>query len=797
MKTILFVPHNHFDPTWRRCFDRPAEFAGLTVRSYADIEDLCISRWLQLAPQGYTFSEGQAAVLRKFLERHRDQEPLLRQYARDGRLDVMLAGEVIQDSNLPAAEGLVRNFLVAWPFYRDLVGQDHRGLRLGWVADAFGNSPNLPQVFRQLGAECVGFTTYRVCSGDLWTGIDGTSIFCYDWFPAVRTGAFEKHPPCGHCRGRGCQACGGTGLRVLGGFEEKTVRDAIEQAVARDGDWVVVWLTTEELLADPQIPAIIEQLNRQYAGRASIRFGNPSDIFRMHLPAMQATQQAQGNPPVEDLNPAMPGCYVSRIRCKQRTRAIAYKLIAAEAALANRAWQAGQPALPPEDLSEAWRLVVFNQFHDAITGTHIDSANAELMDMLDRAEAIADRHVPKVLRRKPRHRFVEVTEPSQARIGPFDIRFDRQGIVSILRDGQDVFGSLRCSSRAGRDFRIGELVLEPDFGDAWGRRLAPLGGEQGTISVIPLGNYHDRVEVAERALRWRGRYAGNDPMVRKLRWTVTVSLSDDGQRLDFVAEVDWDTRSRRLRVLVPVASQDDTATYEVPFGFIDRRFEPDRIDYSQWRANSMEWPALHWVRKKIDDRRGVALLNKGLPCNRWMPGRLDLSLLRSPEWTFCAVEPAHYEFWDTDGQRDAGRHRFEYSLWPYCDGLSETDLTRAGYGYNMAGLFDPKSAATAGCDGPARQREAGPCTDSGPIPLPFHVSGDVIVTAFKPAEDGSGWILRLQEAAGRGTTAAIDFPEPRRVTPADLLEQPRSGPVSTSRYEAPLHKHEILTLRIC
>lgn len=94
-KDILFVPHNHFDPTWRRCFDRPAEFRGMTVRSYAEIEAHCINAWLDAADKGYTFSEGQAALWRKYLERRPDKHDALREHARAGRLDVMLAGEVI------------------------------------------------------------------------------------------------------------------------------------------------------------------------------------------------------------------------------------------------------------------------------------------------------------------------------------------------------------------------------------------------------------------------------------------------------------------------------------------------------------------------------------------------------------------------------------------------------------------------------------------------------------------------------------------------------------------------------
>jgi alpha-mannosidase len=151
-----------------------------------------------------------------------------------------------------------------------------------------------------------------------------------------------------------------------------------------------------------------------------------------------------------------------------------------------------------------------------------------------------------------------------------------------------------------------------------------------------------------------------------------------------------------------------------------------------------------------------------------MPGRLDVSLLRSPEWPFCAVEPNYYEFWDIDGQRDTGRHRFEYSLWPYAGGLEPPELTRAGYAYNAPAF-------------PA---------------LPFAVAGDVLATAWKCAEDGDGWILRLQETAGRGTEAAVEFGEARRVAVCDLLERPTAPPERTARFARPLHRHGLLTLRI-
>ena len=768
-KDILLLPHNHFDPTWRRCFDRVAEKDGVKVRSYAEIEEHCINAWLALAPRGYTFFEGQAAVWRKYLQRNPQKIDELQDLAREGNLLVMQAGETVQDSVMPAAEGLVRNFLVAKPFLDKFVGADHPGLKLAWLEDAFGNGPNYPQILRGVGAEVACRTSYMPCPESVWVGIDGTRIYHLDTFPRVRTGTWEYIPPCPLCRGDGCDECDDTGLDMVTGFNMDWVPSGIESAFDHEADCLVVACTTEEGLPDEKLPPLVDELNAKHAGEGSVRFATPLDEYRAHLPALEAAGRQRDDTPTVDLNPAMPGCMVTRIRMKQRVRSVSYKLLAAEADLATAAWRDDSPVAPPEQFADAWRNVAFCQFHDAITGTHIDSAYAELMDMLDAAEAVADRYLP-TPPAEAKEQFSPAAEsPIDKQLGELTVEFDLKGIRAIRGGGdEDVFGAAPAGHRKRRPLRIAELVMETDFGGAWAKRIPEWSGPQSDTSLIPLGDYHHAVEVAATAIRWTGRYTGGDPKVRKLDWAVTARPSGDGKRLNFVTDVDWDTGSRRLRVVVPVASKEDSAVYEVPFGFIERKFDASGFSYAHMKANLQEYPALHWVAKTVGPRSGAALLNKGLPCNRWMPGRLDLSLLRSPEWEFCTVLPGNYEFWDNDGLRDAGRHRFEYSLWPYYDGLTPGDLTRAGYAYNLPAAVAP----------------------------PFDVAGDVVPAAWKLAEDGEGWILRLQEAGGRGTTVSLTLPRACTITQTDLLERPQGDGVCTDRFETLLHKHGILTLRI-
>ena len=74
-KPILYLHiNNHFDPMWRRCWDRRFTFKGETYISYADLEEYYLLDNLELARQHpeYKFEAEFTLVVQKFLERHQD-----------------------------------------------------------------------------------------------------------------------------------------------------------------------------------------------------------------------------------------------------------------------------------------------------------------------------------------------------------------------------------------------------------------------------------------------------------------------------------------------------------------------------------------------------------------------------------------------------------------------------------------------------------------------------------------------------------------------------------------------------
>ncbi len=783
-RTMLILGHNHFDLMWRRCFLADAVYNGVTVKPYADIQERVLNAWLALAPSGYTFSEGQALVLREWLRRDPTRVEQLKAEIARGRFGVMQAGEMVQDSNLPTAEGLVRNFLVAHPFWRELGVEDHPGLEIAWLEDAFGNSANFPQVLRGVGCRVAARLSYRACPDEVWVGIDGTALPVLDHVPQRYHGSVVKYPPCPACAGQGCAVCNNSGLQLIPLLDregcERILREGLsgtqrdtaafqgwDAAVAGDG-LPFINFGGEEMLPDACVLDAVEAVSHDCPRGTLLRWANWTDLWLLHRDRLLALAEAHDDTPTPELNPAMPGCMVTRRLTKARPRAVAYRLIEAESCLADKSWWAGAPIAPPTDYTRAWQQVAFAQFHDAITGTHIDSAFREMMQFLDEAESVALRLLPaKSPVSTPQWQPHDGREDTR-RLGRLDVCFDRLGILAVSVDGRELLRAQQVTPTM-HALRVGELTLESDFGDAWGQRIAPLGDS----SMRGLGEFHDTVEVADDAIRWQGRYRGGHRKVHMLAWTVEVQASTDGARLDFTCTVDWDTESKRLRAVFPVLCQDPSWLGEIPFGFVERRFDATLTDWTQWNAHQNEYPILHWAQHCCAGGGAVALITEGMPCVRWQPGSFDLSLLRSPEWEFCSVEPAHYEFWNTDGHRDAGHHQIRWSLWPAAVAQTPAVLTAAGYAFNRPGFTAP----------------------------PFRIVGPVLVTAWKLAEDGEAWVLRVQEISGEGSELTLEFTDVRTVTPCDLLERPGHAgsigePGKGHRWSTRLQRHGILTVRI-
>ena len=786
-REVVVIFHDHLDPVWARCNDRPYQYNRIILRSYADVCDWIIQDYMKLADEGFVFSEGQAIIWETYMRRHPEDADKLKRLIEKGNLEFMRQGMSTVDSNYSPAEGIIRNHLLAEPFYQEMCGEDYWATKQAFLWDAFGNSANMPQILKLLDVEVIGGTKYRLCPGDWWVGIDGTKLPCIDQIfssynrvedPILYV--LSRHPHCPECNGAGCEKCGGRGIINEHPYKKERVLETLEKTASFNEEKKFVMIGGEETIPDHSIIEAINELNEKYANQVTFRFGTMKEFWEYYKDYYLSVKENY-DIPTEDLNPVNQGAYVAKIRCKQRAHEVGAALIQAEAAKAKEHWEKGTLAAPPEDLTLGWKDLVFGLHHDAISGAHIDGCDDELMQILDEGESIAHNYVCRSKYRVPRlGKDMSKAGKVCKQMGKLEVIYDKKGIVSVVKDGKDVFGNytykgLSYTGTESRSVRIGELTMQDDWGDFHNTFVS---GEP-----ILLGDYHYYVSEGENYIWWRGAREVMDPRCPKLIWDVYVTVSDDGEKLQFSVDMDWSTSNKRIRAIIPVNDRNSmTSIWGIPFGYIERSFDPNKkyeapvADHESMTTAEYDFraicpvgdfPADHWTAHAIDEESGVCLFNKGTPCVKWLPGCFELSLLRSPQMEGITILPHVEEFWDVSGILDSGKHHFEFAIYPYTTGASYSEFAKYGYRY---------------CDATPE--------------LPFDVTGDVVVTAFKMAEDGNGFILRFYEANGLDGKVVISFEESRTVQSVNLLEKPLGEVNQGCVIELNVHPHEIVTLRI-
>ncbi|HEY3324804.1 MAG TPA: glycosyl hydrolase-related protein [Planctomycetota bacterium] len=375
-KPVLYIiTNNHFDPTWRRCWNRRFTDRGRSFVSYAELEDYYLTDNLAIARKNpeYKFEAESTVVARMFLQRHPARLAELRRLAKARRFAVTGAGDNIVDANMILGESLVRNFVTGLLWVEDTLGVP---VKLGVRNDGFGNSAQLPQIFRGCEIPWVTGFSYSPCPKNYWRGLDGSSI-CTATVPPIGWAAeARKYPPCEHCQGKGCRKCADRGINSDAG--RAVFPENLNLKLLRQRGCGAVMMQYEENLPNPNVIQKARELRRTF----DVRFAIEEDFAAQ--PWLQKMIARVDTPPRGDvhaveLNPNNSGTWVTRIKLKQECRRQEYALLSAES-LAALARLKGSK-YPRKELAAAWQTLLFTMFHDAITATHVDAAYDELREM--------------------------------------------------------------------------------------------------------------------------------------------------------------------------------------------------------------------------------------------------------------------------------------------------------------------------------------------------------------------------------------------------------------------------------
>lgn len=237
-------------------------------------------------------------------------------------------------------------------------------------------------------------------------------------------------------------------------------------------------------------------------------------------------------------------------------------------------------------------------------------------------------------------------------------------------------------------------------------------------------------ELLEKRILWTG--ATKD--VLRFRWSISQSvITQDvifyhsSPRIDFKTHVDWNEAHKLLKVGFPIDVVTDKATYEIPFGALERTTHRN----TSWEQAQYEVCGHRFV--DVSERGyGVSLLNDSKYGYDVQGSTIRLSLLRAPKWP--------------DISADLGEHEFTYSLYPHQGDWQSAHTVRQASELNHASVV----AA-------AEPRQ-------GKLPAEHSfisfTGRHVIVDTVKPAEDGSGIVLRFYESSGGREDVELRWAQP-------------------------------------
>ena len=236
-------------------------------------------------------------------------------------------------------------------------------------------------------------------------------------------------------------------------------------------------------------------------------------------------------------------------------------------------------------------------------------------------------------------------------------------------------------------------------------------------------------------------------------------------RVDVKMQVEWHEKHILLKVAFPLSAHSDKATFEIPYGSIER---PTTRKTPAEQAK-FEVPAQRWA-DLSDGQHGFSLLNDSKYGYDVKNNVLRLSLLRSPEWP--------------DPHADEGHHEFTYSLYPHAGNWRDAQTVRRGYELN----YKPIALPT--------QKHAGtlPAEDSF-----VRVEADnVILTAVKKSEDDDSLVLRFYEWAGKEADVRLQLPAKLESAEETNLMERSMGSLAVHDHAVVVHTmpYEIKTLKV-
>jgi alpha-mannosidase len=350
-QTLYMIGQSHIDAVWLWQWPEAFQEVRATFQSALD-------RMAEF--DDFVFTCSSAAYYER-IERNSPQmfEEIRRRVA-EGRWEIVGGWWVEPDCNMPGGESLVRQGLYGQRYFKEKFGVT---ARVGYNPDAFGHQATIPQIMAKSGMDSYVFLRPEPHEKTLpgrvfwWEADDGSRMLAY------------RIPH---------------GYATAGGDLERVIRRVAAEAKEPLNE-LMCFYGVGNHGGGPTIENIrsIKRLDEQ-PDLPNLVLSGPGAFFdsvrarELKLPVVHDELQYHAR-----------GCYTSQSEVKRQNRRVEHLLSAAEAWASVAARVADQPY--PASLGVAWRNVCFNQFHDILAGSAIESAYTDARDTFGESAAIAGR----------------------------------------------------------------------------------------------------------------------------------------------------------------------------------------------------------------------------------------------------------------------------------------------------------------------------------------------------------------------------------------------------------------------
>ena len=800
---------------------------------------------------GYTYSQSAAAYNEWLAQKYPEMNSEIAQRVKDGHWEIVGGMWVEPDLNMPDGESLVRQLLVGNRWFKTNYGVT---ARIGWNPDSFGYTWQLPQILKKSGLDY--FVTQKMSWNDTnqfpfklfwWESPDGSKVLTYFPHDYVNT-SLSPVRLAGDMKLARDHAPGITEMLDLygvgdhGGGPTRAILDEGFHWAGNDagGD---SHITPKYEFGGAQ--AFFTAVEKQIAPQS------PEWNYRTIAKGYTPPQAENGKITVPTWKSELyfeyhRGVMTTQANHKRNMRESEEQVLNAEK-WASLAWLDGKH-YPGAEITEDWKKVLFNQFHDLAAGSGIGVIYADAQKDYDvvrwstnEIKAKALDTVASGVNTSGEGIPVVVYNPlGWERSG--DVRIELQlpeaGATGLLVADSSAKGqpSQPLASSVDAKTGIAHLTVHVSNVPALGYKVLHIvAGKSSAAQGSAAVDNGSTIELSEDGLRVvidkqtgcitslaRGGFeslakgaCGNElqffkdtpknydawnidpgtldqritvpakadlvelvdgstphPSVRVTRswqsskFVQTISLPTGSGQVDVDNRIDWRERHVLLKAAFPVAATSGFATYEIPYGAIDRPTTRNNT----WEQAQFEVPAMRWA-DLGDGKHGLSLINQTKYGYDAVGNLLRLTLLRSPTWP--------------DPEADQGHHHFHYALYPHAGTWKDALTVRHGWEYDY-----PLTAVVASAHAGAL-----PASHSFASVTPENV----VLTAVKKAEDSNGLIFRVYEWAGKSATAEFHVPEgATSATVTNLMEAPEGAPlaISGSVVKLPVHPYEILTIRV-